>query len=69
MPETFRRRRIAEFVQRLIWRKHALVEQMELPELADMKQITTGQIQALDRVIREMIQEFGFRKRILNRNL
>ncbi|MBP1155089.1 MULTISPECIES: hypothetical protein [unclassified Paenibacillus] len=58
MPETFRSGRIAEFVQRLIWRKHALVEQMELPELADMKQITQGQVQALDMVIREMIQEF-----------
>ncbi|MHC2201479.1 hypothetical protein [Paenibacillus sp. PvR053] len=42
----------------MIWRKHALVEQMELPKLADMKQITQGQIQAMDMVIREMIQEF-----------
>ncbi|MBP2440306.1 hypothetical protein [Paenibacillus sp. PvP052] len=54
----FSPRQDAEYIQRLIWRKHALVEQMELPKLADMKQITQGQIQAMDMVIREMIQEF-----------
>lgn len=58
MVETFRRGRIAEFIRRLIWRKNALNEQLEYPELAEMKTNIQGQIHALDMVIREMIQEF-----------
>lgn len=58
MPETFRRGRIAEYIRRLIWRQHALSEQLQQPDLAEMKPTIQAQIQALDMVIREMIQEF-----------
>lgn len=58
MPETYRRGRIAEYVQRLIWRKAALVEQLELPELAEMMLVIQGRFKPWITSIREMIREY-----------
>lgn len=57
-PATYRRGKMIEVVQRLIWRKEALISQLDQPELEDMKPNIIGQIQALDLVIRELIKEF-----------
>lgn len=57
-PTTYRRGKMVEVVQRLIWRKELLIRQLEQPEFQEIRQNVIGQIQALDLVIWELMKEF-----------
>jgi hypothetical protein len=57
--ETYRKGKIVEYLKRLMWRRETYRKQLEEPEYEEMKQNIIGQLQALDLVIKELINEFG----------
>jgi hypothetical protein len=58
MAETYRRGKIVDYIQKLIWRKQLCVRQLEETEYSDLRQPILGQMMALDMVIHELIKEF-----------
>lgn len=62
VSQTYRRGRMVDFIQRLMWRRTSIAEQMAQDEFAEIKPQLLGQIQALDLIIREGIKEFEISK-------
>jgi hypothetical protein len=58
MAETYRRGKIVDYIQKLIWRKQLCVRQLEETEYSDLRQPILGQMMALEMVIHELIKEF-----------
>lgn len=57
-PSNYRRQRIVEFTERLIWKKEHLRQQLKEEIFADQTELIRGQMQALDSTIREIMSEF-----------
>ena len=59
MAETYRKAKMASFMNRLIVRKKSLSNQLRNKELINNRELIQGQIMALDLVLEEMKDEFG----------
>ena len=58
MAETFRKRKVEEFVRRLSVRESILRSQLFQREFAANEQFLQGQLSAVDAIIRELAEEF-----------
>jgi hypothetical protein len=62
MAETFRKRKVEEFVRRLSVRESILRSQLFQREFAANEQFLQGQLSAVDAIIRELAKEFSERE-------
>lgn len=60
MAETFRKRKIENFLQRLSVRKMILQQQLQRKEIQSAEQFVEGQLSAVDAIIQELSHEFDF---------
>ncbi len=58
MGETFRRRKIENFLQSLSVRKMILQQQLQRKEIQSAEQFLEGQLSAVDTIIQELSHEF-----------
>ena len=58
MAETFRRRKVEDFIRRLNARKLILRKQVLQREFATNEQFLQGQLSAVDTIIQELVEQF-----------
>lgn len=58
MAETFRRRKVEEFIRRLSVRESILRNQLLRREFSANEQFLQGQLSAVDAIIQELVDEF-----------
>ena len=58
MAETFRKRKVENFIRRLIVRESILRNQLLRREFAMNEQFLQGQLSAVDAIVQELIEEF-----------
>lgn len=60
--QTFRRGRAIAFLDRLNVKRSTLLQQLDQPEFASIKQVISGELKATDSIIHEFIQVFELRE-------
>ncbi len=58
MAETFRKRKVEDFIRRLNLRESILRKQLLQREFATNEQFLQGQLSAVDAIIQELVEEF-----------
>lgn len=61
-PQTFRRGRALEFLERLQVKQTTLKQQLEQPELQSIREVISGELKAVEAVLAEFVQLFDLRE-------